>query len=186
LQEQGLLYNQPQSLVHCTGAWNYELHLPEGDGKVTTADLWMYAMAQPLTTVSPEMYKEFELDHLQKLFSRFGLVYYGCCDPMEKKFKYVRDIPHLRKVSVSPWSVKASCAEQIGPDFVYSCKPNPALLAWDSLDEDAIRKDMKETIDLCTINKCPLEIIFKDISTVRYDPQRLDRVAKLAMDLVKG
>ena len=63
------------------------------------------------------------------LFERFGLVYYGCCDPLDGKIKEVRKIPHLRKISISPWANKERGAEEISRNYVDSYKPNPAYIA---------------------------------------------------------
>jgi hypothetical protein len=100
--------------------------------------------------------------------------------------KEVRTIPNLRKVSMSPWANKARGAEEIGRDYVYSCKPSPALLAAGSLNEDLIYRDLLETKKLCDQFGCPLEIILKDISTVAYQPQRLWRWAEIAMEVALG
>lgn len=63
----------------------------------------MYGLAQLLAVVSPDMFDTFEIETSMPLFRRFGLVYYGCCDPLDKKMNKVRKIPNLRKISMSPW-----------------------------------------------------------------------------------
>jgi hypothetical protein len=141
----------------------------------------MYAMAQVFATVSPAMFEEYEINYLMPLFERFGLVYYGCCDPLEGKMNEVKRIPHLRKISVSPWAKREPCAEQIGGDYVLSNKPNPAFLANTTFHEDIIRKDLETTRDICGRYGCPLEFIFKDISTVKNDPLRLKTLGEIAM-----
>ena len=57
------------------------------------------------------------------------MVYYGCCDPLDGKMNEVRMIPNVRKISMSPWVNEERGATEIGCDFVYSRKPNPAFLA---------------------------------------------------------
>jgi len=47
-----------------------------------------------------------------------------------------------------------------------------------------VREDLQTTREICARNGCPLEIILKDISTVRYDPQRLSQWAAVAMEVV--
>ncbi|MDR1576071.1 MAG: hypothetical protein LBS37_08715 [Treponema sp.] len=187
LEAQNLIYGYPQALIHTTGAWTDELPAPGyGERNPGTKDLWMYAMAQPLTTVSPAMFEEYEINYLMPLFERFGLVYYGCCEPLELKMKIVKRIPHLRKVSVSPWANRESCAEQLGADYVVSSKPNPAFLAEDSFDGERVRKDLEKTREICKRYGCPVEFIFKDISTVRNDPGRLTEEAGIAMQVAMG
>jgi hypothetical protein len=143
-------------------------------------------LAQMFSTVSPRIFKEYEVDYASRLCSRFGLVYYGCCDPLDGKMKEVRMIPNVRKVSMSPWANQERGAMEIGSDYVLSRKPNPALVAWDKFDPEVIREDLATTRDICEKHGCPLELILKDISTVRHDPERLDQWAKVAMDVVGG
>jgi hypothetical protein len=186
LEDQGLLCHH-QSEIHCTGAWTDELPGKDFNPmEPVTNDIWMFGLAQLFSSVSPAMFYEYEIEVCKPLFERFGLVYYGCCDPLDRKMNEVRAIPNLRKVSMSPWANKARGAEQIGRDYVYSCKPSPALLAAGSLNEDLIYRDLLETKKLCDQFGCPLEIILKDISTVAYQPQRLWRWAEIAMEVALG
>jgi hypothetical protein len=186
LEDQGLLCG-PQSLIHCTGAYSDELPAPGyNPEKPRTKDIWMFGLAQMFSSVSPKMFKEFEVDYSSRICSRFGLVYYGCCDPLDKKMAQVRMIPNVRKISMSPWVNQERGAAELGRDFVYSRKPSPALLAFDSFDPQAVRDDLLATRLACEKNHCPLEIILKDISTVRYQPERLFQWAEIAMDVACG
>ncbi|OPZ83279.1 MAG: hypothetical protein BWY76_02351 [bacterium ADurb.Bin429] len=184
-EAEGLLCHS-QSLIHCTGAFTDELPAPGFDpAKPRTKDIWMFGLAQMFSTVSPAMFKEYEIEPNLPLFRRFGLVYYGCCDPLDRKMAEVRRIPNLRKISMSPWVDEELGASEIRGDYVYSRKPNPALLAWPSFDENAAREHLQTTADICARHGCPLELIFKDISTVAYQPQRLWRWAEIAMEVAQ-
>jgi len=186
LEEQGLLCG-PKTLVHCTGAWTDELPQRDYDpAKPRTKDLWMYGLAQMLGTVSPAMYNEFEIEPCMPIFERFGLVYYGCCDPLDGRVDLLRKIKNIRKLSVSPWASEERLGEEIGKDYVFSRKPNPALLATEGFDEDLIRTDLTRTRDICKRYGCPLEFIQKDISTVRYKPERLWRWVQIANEVARG
>ncbi len=186
LEAQGLLCG-PQSLIHCTGAYTGDLPAPGYDpARPRTRDLWMFGLAQMFSTVSPQMFKEYEVDYASRICARFGLVYYGCCDPLDGKMNEVRLIPNVRKVSMSPWVDEARGAAEIGGDYVYSRKPNPAQLAYSAFDPEEVRKHLTATVRACEQHGCPLEIILKDISTVRYQPERLDAWAKVAMGVVGG
>ncbi len=183
LEEQGLLCGQ-QSLIHCTGAYTDELPAPGYDPrKPRTRDLWMFGLAQMFSTVSPRMFKEFEVDYASRICARFGLVYYGCCDPLDGKMAQVRMIPNVRKVSMSPWVNQERGAAEIHGDFVFSRKPSPAMLAYDTIEPDAVRADLTATREVCRKYHCPLEIILKDISTVRYQAERLFQWADVAMQV---
>jgi hypothetical protein len=186
LEEQGLLC-EPQSLIHCTGAYTDELPAPGYDPrKPRTKDLWMFGLAQMFATVSPGMFKEFEVAYASHICERFGLVYYGCCDPLDGKMAEVRMIPNVRKVSMSPWVNEERGAAEIGRDFVYSRKPSPALLAGDHFSPEKVRADLAATRAVCEKYGCPLEFILKDISTVRYEPRRLFEWARIAMQVAGG
>jgi hypothetical protein len=184
MEEQGLL-GSGWNTVHCTGAYADELPARGFDPlHVRPRDIWTCGMAQIFSSVSPAMHKEFELDYAVKWYSRFGLVYYGCCEPLDGKIDIIRDIPHVRKISMSPWVDEEKGAEQIGRDFVFSRKPSPAFLAVDAWDPDAVEKDLRDTLECCARHGCALELILKDVSTVRYQPQRLWEWADIAMGLV--
>ena len=186
LEEKGLLCG-PQSLIHCTGAYTDELPAQGyNPAKPRTKDVWMFGLAQMFSTVSPRMFKEYEVDYTQPICERFGLVYYGCCDPLDQKMDQVRMIPNVRKVSMSPWANQERGAEAIGRDYVFSRKPSPAMLAFDTFDPEAVRQDLLATHKFCERYGCPLELILKDISTVRYEPERLFEWAKVAMEVVGG
>ena len=184
LEARGLLgYGQPR--VHCTGAHTDELPAPGFESARPRAkDNWTYGMAQILGSVSPAMYEEFEVDHAIKWYSRFGLGYYGCCDALHDRVDIIRRIPNVRKISMSPWADVDKGAERIGRDFVFSHKPNPALVAMETWEPEAIEKDLRRMLDACTRYGCPVEITLKDISTVRYKPQRIWEWAGIASRLV--
>ncbi len=175
----------PQSWIHCTGAFSDELPEPSCiPGRVRAKDVWTCGMAQIFSSVSPAMHQEFELDYMNPIYARFGRVYYGCCEPLDHKMDIVRKIPNLRKISMSPWVDVEVAAAQVGRDFVFSRKPTPALLAVDRWDPAAVEKDLRATLEACKRNGCPVELILKDISTVRYEPQRLWEWAAIAQRLV--
>jgi hypothetical protein len=144
----------------------------------------MFGLAQMFSTVSPAMFEEYEINYMMPIFERFGLVYYGCCDPLDGKMNEVRKIPHLRKISMSPWANKERGAHEIGRDYVFSNKPNPAFIS--AFNEEVIRKDLEETRAICKKNGCALEFIFKDISTVGHEPLRLKKWADIATKVARG
>jgi len=184
LEEQGLLC-QPQAWIHCAGAYTDELPADGYDpDHPRTRDIWTFGLAQMFSTVSPAMFKEFEVDYVSRICERFGLVYYGCCDPLDGKMAQVRMIPNVRKVSMSPWVDQERGAREIGKDYVFSRKPSPALLATDEFKPDAVRGETMDTMEACSKYGCAVEFILKDISTIRYEPDRLARWADVVMDVV--
>ncbi|MDR0877569.1 MAG: hypothetical protein LBN21_05910 [Treponema sp.] len=185
MEEQGLLCHH-QALVAFTGAFTDELPASGFDPKKPrTKDVWGRGQAQMFVSVSPAMLEEFEINNIIPLYDRFGLTYYGCCEPLDERIHLLRKIPHLRKISMSPWAKRERGAESMGGDFVFSNKPNPAFLAGSSFNEDLVRKDLETTRDICKRYGCPLEFIFKDISTMSGDPRRLKQEAEIAMKIVQ-
>ncbi len=185
-EEHGLLEAAPPE-IHCTGAFVDDLPSEDFDGVHAKAkDTWTFSMAQMFSEVSPGMDEEYNLLPMKPLLERYGLVYYGCCEPLHHKIDIVRKIRNVRKISVSPWAKKEMAAEAIHGDYVFSAKPNPSHVAMGAFDEDLVRKDLQETVEACRRHNTPCELILKDISTVCNDPQRLTRWEKIAMDVVKG
>ena len=183
-EAQGLLEAAPPE-IHCTGAFCDELPSASYGGKMATAkDTWTFSMAQMFSEVSPDMQDEFDITPLKPLLERYGLVYYGCCEPLHNKIDIIRKLTPVRKISISPWADKEIAAEQIHGDYVFSAKPNPAFVAMGSFDADLVRKDLAETIAICGRYNTPCELILKDVSTVCNDPTRLTEWEKIAMDVV--
>jgi hypothetical protein len=184
-EELGLLDAEMQ-YVHCTGA--YTADLPPDDytpAKPRAGDCWSFGMAQLFTTVSPAMHEEFEIDLVKPLYERFGLLYYGCCEPLERKIGIIRKIRNVRKISVSPWANIDGCADNMGKDYVVSLKSNPAFIAL-AVNEDAVRKQIQTAVDACKRSGSPLEIILKDVSTVSSRLESLDHWNRIAMEYALG
>jgi len=151
--------------------------------RVRTRDQWGCATAQIFSDVSPAMHMEFALKYELRWLERFGMNYYGCCEPLHTKIDVLRAIPNLRKVSVSPRCDVEKMVEGIGGKYVLSIKPNPAILATDRFNEDLARQELRAALD--PARGCSVEVIMKDISTVRYDPRRLWRWCEIAMEVVR-
>lgn len=182
----GLLEAAPPE-IHCTGAFCDDVPSAAYDGeKATAADTWTFSMGQMFSEVSPAMQEEFDIRPLKPLLERYGLVYYGCCEPLHNKIDIVRQIRNVRKISISPWANKEIAAENIHGDYVFSAKPNPAHVAMGSFDADLIRRDLTETVEICHRHSTPCELILKDISTVCNDPRRLTEWEKIAMAVVRN
>ena len=152
-----------------------------GSGPVTWRDNWGLLESQVTVGVSPEMFGEFIAPYQRRLAERFGLVYCGCCEPVETHFRQVRDFAHLRAISVSPWSDVTRCSELYGNDYAMICKPNPGNVAVDFL-EDAIRREL-ETI-VCATRSNSAAIVLKDLHTVGHDLTRYRRWSAIARELI--
>ncbi|MCL2833046.1 MAG: hypothetical protein FWD78_07745 [Treponema sp.] len=172
MQELGLLdYNV--SALHCTPPYTDELPASDYDGgKIRFKDIWFRGMAQLFGSVSPQMQDEFDLQYMRPMMDKCGLSYYGCCEPLDKFIPWLKKVPNMRKIGVSPWANVRSSAEQIGGSYVLARKPNPANVAR-VFDKQVVVNEIRETIEAALANKCPYEFVIKDISTVNYKPQNL-------------
>jgi hypothetical protein len=115
------------------------------------------------------MHWDFALKHEMRWLERWRLTYYGCCEPLDVKMSILREIPNLRKISVSPWVNSERAVEEIGTDYVVSRKPTPAWLAEDVWRPETARADLVQFLEVA--KGCHVEVIMKDVSTVRYEPK---------------
>ena len=187
MEAQELLDLNNDGTYQGTGGLGYtdELPGPGFTGHVRPSDMWGSAEAQELAQVSPRMHREHLFVREAELLRPFGLTEYGCCEPLDRKIGVIRKLPHVRKISMSPWVDQDRGAQAIGSDYVFSRKPNPAILATDAFNPEAALKDHSTTLEVCKRHGCPSELILKDISTVRHDPARLWKWAQIARELVE-
>ena len=168
-----------------SGGYGYTNELPGADfnpSHIRAHNMWGCSNAQIFSSVSPEMHWEFAIEHDLRWLKRFGLVYYGCCEPLDIKAEVLSRISNLRKVSISPWADSKLAVESFGNRYVLSRKPSPAVfIAWNADDAE---KQIKDFLDIA--QGCHVELIMKDISTVEYQPQRLWEWAKIAMKVVNN
>jgi hypothetical protein len=169
-----------------SGGYGYVSDLPGKDfdpARVQPQNMWGCSNAQIFSEVSPKMHWEFAIQHDLRWLRRWGLNYYGCCEPLDNKAELLKRIPNLRKVSVTPWCKTERAVETLGPHWVMSRKPNPAILAGDNWHPERAREELREF--LAAARGCHVELIMKDISTVRRQPQRLWEWARIAMELAE-
>ena len=183
-ERQGLLSTNNANVRVGSGAYGYTSDLPADSGACGPMAQWGCATPQIFGQVSPGVHEEFGIAYEKRWLERFGLSYYGCCEQVHDRIDLLRTIKNLRKISISPWSDKRVAAEQIGRDFVVSLKPSPAILAAQSWDLDGARAELRG--DLVQLKGCNVEVVMKDISTVRYEPQRLWEWVRMAMEEVQS
>ncbi len=186
-ERKGLL-SKPQQRIHCSGGWSEEIPSEGYDpNKPRSKDIWTFGMAQIFTTVSPKLHNEYEIDYAIDWYSRFALGNYGCCEPLDDRLEYVKRIPNIRKISMSPWvKNRESAAEQMESKYVFLNKPNPAYLIADAWDQDLVKNDLMTTLEACKKYKCPLEYVLKDVSTVNHKPQVLWKWVEIARKVCEG
>jgi len=169
------------------GGLGYTDELPGDDldaERIGYGHLWGGGMAQIFSAVSPDMHREFALQYEARCLRRFPLVYYGCCEPLHLKVDVVREmLPNVRKISMSPTADDEIGARAVGDTLVYSAKPNPAYVATDDWQPALVRDELRGILELTARQGCHVELILKDISTIRCEPRRLTEWSAIAVQL---
>ncbi len=160
-----------------------ELDDPDPDVTgVSRGKLWRFLAAQEFTGFSPDMFWEFILQYQQPIMEQFGLSAYGCCENLTGVIPYLRRIKNLRRISVSPFADARKCAEQIGRDYILSWRPNPSLMVATGLDEDFVRKYMREHFAIFKENRSFFDITLKDVETVSHHPENIKRWTEIVRE----
>ncbi|MHB9071396.1 MAG: hypothetical protein ACYC54_13645 [Sedimentisphaerales bacterium] len=165
------------------GATN-ELPAPDFNGRIRMRDTWVLGESQEMVGVGPEQFYEFALQYQIPILNRFGLVCYGCCEPLDSKFDLlIKNLPRLRRVSVSPWCDRRIAAQKLTDKYIYSWKPNPADICGPSVDYDFFERQIRETLDIA--KGCCVEIVMKDTHTFNGDIQRIAKWSKIASQIAE-
>ena len=178
-QQKLLSFNTDNQMAGPRGyGYTSDLPSPDSTEPVTLKNLWGWAESQETTCISPEMFKEFFLPYLAKLSSKFGLIYYGCCEPVHDRLDLIMEaIPNLRSVSVSGWADFQKIGEMLGNKVVYSRKPSPNFLSGANPDWQAAEADMRKT--RAATRDCNVELLFRDLYTVNGERGRLAKWVKM-------
>ena len=184
LEREGLYSLNNENDYIGSGSVGYTRSLPQADWKpgspVRARDLWVLSESQETVGVGPQQFEEFIFPYQRTLVDKFGKCYYGCCEPVHNRWHILKRLPNLARVSVSPWADQEFMAGALGRNCVFSRKPNPTLISTSVFDEDAIRADLRQTLDIA--RDCRLEIIMKDVHTLNNEPARLPRWVHLARE----
>jgi hypothetical protein len=181
MEREGLLGLNNNYTPVGSGSPGFTTALPAADysGQVRLKDVWVWMESQETTSISPSMFAEFFLPYMAEVSAKFGLIYYGCCEPVHDRWKpIIEQIPHVRAVSVSPWCDMNSIAAQLGRDVVFSRKPKPSPMSGTSADWAVLEKDLDET--LAAAKDCNLELVFRDVYRIGGDRPRLRKWADMA------
>ena len=155
----------------------------EKDGSYTTQDFACWAESQETVGVSPGQFEEFVFRYQKPLVERFGLCGYGCCEGLQDRFEIIsRGLPNLRWVAVSPWADAARMAEQIGRDYVYLYKVNPALVVAEQPDWQAAAAQVRG-IHAMT-RGMSVQYSLKDTNTFCGEPERITRWVNMTRSIM--
>jgi hypothetical protein len=150
-----------------------QLPRPEFDGRVTTMDMWGFVDSQETVSIGPDKYAEFILPYHKRIAERFGLNCYGCCEGYNTRWKYVKQLPRLRRVSCSPWADWSTVPEYLGKAYIASVKPSPTPLSMPTMNEAVVREDCRRAAAQTKGGIC--EFIMKDNHTLGGNPRNATR-----------
>ena len=177
-EDLGLLHTSPL-ILHCTPALSRDLPAPDFTCTVRPQDCWGRCSAQIFSAVSPEMHDEFDLEYNQQIFGSSGLVYYGCCEPLDTKIDILRQrFANLRKVSITPWADFELAAARMGRDLVMAAKPNPAFVGGQTFYPAPVEEEIHRFLKACQRHGTTCEFVLKDVSTIANRPENLTQWAR--------
>jgi len=149
-------------------------------------DLWCHTHAQDFTLISPQMHDEFALRYQQPIMEQFAASAYGCCEDLTHKIDILRKVRNLKMISVAPAANLEKCAEQIGPDYVVSWRPNPTDQVCTSFDRERIRRTISEGCRILNRNGCHYEINLKDVVSLCGERKRLGEWVSIVREVIGG
>ncbi len=146
---------------------------------ITPKEMWGFMDSQETVSISPDLYKELIFPCYEKIASQFGLLSYGCCEPVSDVWEYVKTFENLRKVSISPWCNQEMMGEELkNTNIIFHRKPSPNILGIEkNLDEDALRSHIKET--LLSAQGCAIEFTQRDVYTVHNDIPKVKKYVQI-------
>ncbi len=146
-------------------------------------DCWGFLEAQESVGISNEMYAEFIFPYQKKIGERYGLMYYGCCEPVHALWPTIKQFHNLRKISISPWCDQKIMADALGKDYVFSRKPHPLQLCSESFNAKAFESHVQETLDITKDNF--VELIFRDTCALNGSmKERVIEACKIVKKLI--
>ena len=180
-----ILPNNNMSAVH-QDSYGYTHDLPslaDLNRPVKISDVWGYSNYQETVGMSASMFDEFFFSYMKEISDRCGLYAYGCCEPVDTLYEpCLSRLKNLRKLSVSPWNDEVKLGEMLrGTKICYHRKPSPNFISVDkTFDKDAFLAHMEHTVKAA--QGCPLEVTFRDITSVCGEPQRLGSAVELTRE----
>jgi hypothetical protein len=181
-ENKALLPNNDGSFL-AQGSWGYTHSLPSREGipgPVKFKDVWGYTESQETVGMAPEMFDEFFFQYILRLSEEFGLVSYGCCEPVHGIWDLcLSKMKNLRKLSISPWCDEEAIAERIrGRGIVYQRKPKANYIGVDRVfDAETLGAHIARTARAAS--GCPLEVTFRDVCTVLGDKSRMTKAIQI-------
>jgi hypothetical protein len=189
-EENGLLLLNNNNDYLGAGSFCFTDELPGTDfnGKVRIRDTWGHLNSQESVGISPEMFAEFIYPYCAETAAEYGLVYYGCCEPVHKIWDLcLSKLPNLRKVSISAWCDEEIMSERLKDGkIIYSRKPSPQFIGVKAaFDEEAFTAYIRKTASLLR-GGCKAEFIFRDIYKLNGNLEKTRRAVDITRNITEN
>lgn len=178
LKEEGLLMPTAGYEMVGQGSRCFTEDLPQ-DKAEKISDVWGFMDSQETVSISPSMFGQYVFPCYKKIGETFGLLSYGCCEPVDPVWDYISQFKNLRKVSCSPWCNEDFMGERLrGSKTIFHRKPSPNFLGVDEqLDEEIFRKYIGRTMKAAC--GCTLEVTQRDVYTIHHNEEKVRRYVQI-------
>lgn len=183
LEKNGLLLPTTGFEETNQGSLSFTDELPH-EGPVTVGQVWGFMDSQETVGVSKEMFEELIFPAYYRVGSRFGLLSYGCCEPVDPVWELLSRFKNLRKVSVSAWADEEKMGGYLaGSRTIYQRKPSPNYLGvGTTFDEDGWRAHIEQTLRCA--KDCKLEFTVRDVYTINSDIGKVCRAVEIMRESI--
>ncbi|MBQ2954315.1 MAG: hypothetical protein IJE07_12360 [Clostridia bacterium] len=184
----GTLHTAARMQHLCQGTYCFTNELTDSEPNAKLKDMWLFMDSQETAGVSPAMYRDLVFPHYKRVMDHFGLISYGCCEATHPIWDdCLSKLPHLRKVSISPWCDEEIMGEKLqGTGVTFLRKPPATILGMNTptLDEEETLACFRKTGKAA--KGCKIEIIQRDVYTVGSSPEKVRRFVELARIGLEG
>jgi hypothetical protein len=167
------------------GTFAFTRRLP-AQGPVTVGQVWGFMDSQETVGFSPASFEEFIFPYYKKVAEKYGLLSYGCCEPVDPIFdSCLSKLDNLAKVSISPWCNEDVMGERLrGSKTIYHRKPSPNFLGVGyELDEAGWRAHIEKTLQAA--KGCKVEIAQRDVYTVGGNLPKIARFIEIVREAIE-
>jgi len=185
LEKRGMIVanNKNDGVAQCS--LGFTKNLPNVATKMI--ECWGFMDSQETVGVSKDMFNEFIFPYYKKVADCFGLLSYGCCEPVNEFWeKSLSKLDNLRKISISPWCNEEYMGEQLkNSKTIYHRKPSPNFVGvGDNLDEGAFRQHIVKTLKAA--KGCTLEFSFRDVYKLNGNLNKPRRAVEIVREEIEN
>ena len=185
LEKRGMIVANNKCNGVAQGTFGFTKSLP--DVATKTTDCWGFMDSQETVGISSDMFDEFFLPYYKNVADNFGLLSYGCCEPVHSFWeKSLSRLKNLRKISISPWCDEEFMGEKLrGGKTIYQRKPSPNFVGvGKDLDEAEFRKHIIQTLEAA--KGCKLEITFRDVYNLEGNLGKPRRAVEIVREEIEN